>query len=110
MLSVSTGQVFHVTGYANSSSGNINLRAFLHSSGDKNTVYSDIIAETFASATGRTFSFYLTSKITAADAQLTLETSNNDVAYEIDEISFRRLSAFVKNTSTFEVLAYENPS
>ncbi|MBP9811940.1 tandem-95 repeat protein [Candidatus Gracilibacteria bacterium] len=110
ILSVSTGQVFHVTGYANSSSGNINLRAFLHSSGDKNVVYSDIIAETYASATGRTFSFYLTATSTAADAQLTLETSNNDVAYEIDEISFRRLSAFVKNTSTFEVLAYENPS
>jgi Bacterial Ig domain len=109
-LSITSGQVFHVTGYANSSSGNINLRAFLHSSGDKNTWYSDIIAETYASATGRTFSFYLTATSTAADAQFTLETSNNDVSYEIDEVSLRRLSAFVKNTNTFEVLAYANPS
>jgi hypothetical protein len=75
-----------------------------------NTLYSDKIAETYASASGRVFSFYITAKSTAADAQFTLESSNSDVAYEIDEVSFRRLAAHVKNTNTYEVLAFENPT
>jgi hypothetical protein len=74
------------------------------------TVYSDRIAETYASSTGGTFSFYITADTTAADAQFTLETSNNDVSYEIDEISIRRLAAHVKNTNTYEVLGFANPT
>ncbi|GAB0174679.1 MAG: hypothetical protein HHAS10_05580 [Candidatus Altimarinota bacterium] len=108
ILSITSGQVFHVTGYAKSNSGQINLRAFLHSSADKSVVYSDRIAETYASSTGQVFSFYITATTTAADAQLTLETSNNDISYEIDEVTLHRLSTHVKNTNTYEVLAYSN--
>lgn len=108
VLSITSGQVFHVTGYAKSSSGQLNLRAFLHSSSDKSVVYSDRIAETYASSTGQAFSFYITANSTVADAQFTLETSNNNVSYEIDELSLHRLSAHVKNTNTYEVLAYSN--
>jgi hypothetical protein len=107
-LTITAGQVYHVTGYAKSASGNINLRAFLHASSDKNIVYSDRVAETYASASGRTFSLYLTASIGASDATFSLETSNNDISYELDEVSVRRVSANVKNTNTFEVLAYQN--
>lgn len=72
------------------------------------TVYSDRIAETYASATGGAFSFYLTTNTGASDAQLSLETSNQDVAYEIDAISVRRMNSVTKNSSTTEVLIFSN--
>lgn len=107
-LSITSGQTYLVTGYAKSDTGTVNLRAFLHSSADKNILYSDRISETYASSTGRTFSFYVTTTATAADAQFTLETSNQSVAYEIDSISVRRMNAVVKNNTANEVLIFSN--
>jgi autotransporter translocation and assembly factor TamB len=108
VLSVTAGQTYLVTGYTKSATGSINLRGFLHASGNKNTVYSDRIAETYASASGRTFSFYMTIKTTAADAQFSLETSNQGTAYEIDSISLRRMNAVIKNNTANEVLIFSN--
>lgn len=111
ILSITSGQVFHVTGYAKRQNAwTMNLRAFLHSSSDKTVVYSDRIAETFATGTGGFFSFYITASTTAADAQLTFETSNDYNNLEIDEVGIYRLAAHVKNTNTYEVLAYANPT
>ncbi len=107
-LSITSGQTYLISGYARSSTGTINLRALLHSSADKNIVYADRIAETYASATGQMFSFYITTNTTAADAQLTLETSNQTVSYEIDSISIRRMNAVIKNTNANEVLIFSN--
>ncbi len=94
---------YQITGYVKSASGNINLRAFLHSASDKNIVYSDRIAETYASASGRTFSFYLQAMTWASDANITIETSNPDVAYEIDEVSVQRVNPLLRNNTANEI-------
>lgn len=108
IFTLTGGQNYLVTGYAKSSSGNINLRGFFHKAGDMNTVYSDRIAETYASASGRVFSFYLNVTTNANDAQFSLETSNSNVDYEIDGLSIRRVSVLIKNNSATEVLAFSN--
>jgi Bacterial Ig domain len=51
---------------------------------------------------------YLTTTATAADANLTLETSNPNIDYEIDSISIRRMNAVTKNTTANEVLIFSN--
>jgi parallel beta-helix repeat protein len=107
-LSVTSGQTYLVTWYIRSSSGMINLRSFLHQSGDRTNIYSDRIAETFASATWGTFSFYFTINTTASDANLTFETSNQDVNYEIDAVNLYRMNAVIKNSNSNEILVFSN--
>lgn len=108
ILSITAGQTYLVSWYVRSSSGNVNLRGFLHQSGSYANVYSDRIAETFASSTGWLFSFYITVNTTASDANLSFETSNQSVNYEIDSLSIRRMNAVVKNTNVNEVLIFSN--
>ena len=108
VLNITAGQTYLVTWYARSSSGNINLRAFLHQSGDRTNIYSDRIAETYASSTGWMFSFYVTIKTTAADANITFETSNQNVNLEVDGMSIRRMNAVIKNTNPQETLIFSN--
>lgn len=102
-ISISTGQTFLITGYTKAATGSINLRAFLHQSGDRSIVYSDRIAETYATNTGRTFSFYLRAGVTASDVTISFETDNQDIAYEIDELSLRRMNTVLKNTTANEI-------
>ena len=45
---------------------------------------------------------------TASDANLSFETSNQSVNYEIDSLSIRRMNAVVKNTNVNEVLIFSN--
>ena len=71
-------------------------------------IYSDRIAETYASSTGGIFSFYITAKTTAGDANLSFETSNQNVNYEFDSLSIRRMNAVIKNTNIQEILAFSN--
>jgi Bacterial Ig domain len=97
-----------VTGFAKAATGTINLRSFLHESGNMTNVYSDRIAETPINATGGIFSFYLTTKTTASDANITFETSNQSINYELDSLSIRRMNAVVKNTNANEVLIFSN--
>jgi hypothetical protein len=108
ILNITSGQTYLVTGYLQSGSGNINIRAFLHQSGNQANLYSDRIAETYASSTGRTFTFYLTTTATAADAALSFESSSQDISYEIDSVSVRRMNAVVKNTNVNETLIFSN--
>lgn len=108
LLSITTGQTYLVSWYARSSSWNLNLRAFLHQSGSYTNVYSDRIAETFASSTGWYFSFYITTTTTAVDANLSFESSNQNVNYELDTLSIRRMNAVVKNTNVNEILIFSN--
>jgi hypothetical protein len=107
-LSITSGQTYLVSGSVKSSTGNINLRGFLHQSSNKANIYSDRIAETYASSTGRTFSFYITTTTTAADANFSLETSNQGISYELDTISVRRMNTVIKNTNVNEVLIFPN--
>ena len=107
-LSITAGQTYLVSWYVRSSSGNVNLRWFLHQSGARMNIYSDRIAETYASSTGGIFSFYITAKTTAGDANLSFETSNQNVNYEFDSLSIRRMNAVIKNTNIQEILAFSN--
>ncbi len=108
ILSITAGQVYEVSGYVATTTGTINLRASLHQNGDIANLYADRVAETYATSSGRIFKLYLTASTTAADAQFSLETSNQNVAYEIDSVSVRRVSALTKNTNTIEVLILSN--
>lgn len=109
ILSIVSGRVYEVTGYLRSTStGDLNIRAFLHKAGDMSTIYSDRIAETYSTATGRIFQFYIYTNTTAADAQLSFETSSPDIAFEIDEVSLRRKTMVMKNTDPYEVFAFSN--
>ncbi len=72
------------------------------------TVYSDRIAETYSTATGRAFSYYIYAASTAVDAQFTLEMTNQDISLEIDELSLRRKTIVTKNTNVNEVLMFSN--
>jgi hypothetical protein len=107
-MNITSGQTFLVTGYARSSSGNVNIRGFLHQSGSMNTLYSDRIADTYATASGGLFSFYVSATATAADAVLTFEVSNQNVTYELDTLSIRRMNAVIKNNTANEVLVFTN--
>lgn len=73
-----------------------------------NTLYSDRIAETQASSTGGTFSFYLTTPVSASDASFTLETDNQDITYEIDSLSVRRMNSVNKNANNLELQIFSN--
>lgn len=109
ILSIVSGRVYEVTGYLRSTStGDLNIRTFLHKAGDMSTVYSDRIAETYSTATGRTFQFYIYTNTTAADAQLSFETSNPDIAFEMDEVSLRRKTMVMKNADPYEVFTFSN--
>jgi hypothetical protein len=107
-LSITAGQTYLITGYAKSSTGTINLRGFLHESGNMTNIYSDRIAETHMTSTGGRFTFYITTKTTASDAIFSLETSNQDVSYELDTLSIRRMNAVVKNTNVNEIHIFSN--
>lgn len=54
------------------------------------------------------FSFYVTIKTTAADANITFETSNQNVNLEVDGMSIRRMNAVIKNTNPQETLIFSN--
>lgn len=108
ILSITAGQVYEVTGYVATTTGTINLRASLHQGGVISNLYSDRVAETYATNSGRTFKFYLKATTTAADAQFSLETSNQNASYEIDSVSVRRVSALSKNNNANEVLIFSN--
>lgn len=109
ILSINAGRVYEVSGYLRSTStGDVNIRAFLHKAGDMSTLYSDRIAETYSTASGRTFQFYLYTTTTASDAQFSFETSNQDIAIEIDEVSLRRKTTVMKNDDSYEVLVLTN--
>lgn len=54
------------------------------------------------------FSFYVTIKTTAADANITFETSNQNVNLEIDDMSIRRMNAVIKNTNPQETVIFSN--
>jgi parallel beta-helix repeat protein len=109
IMSITTGQVYEVSGYLRSNStGELNIKAYLHQGGSRSTIYGDRIVETYSTATGRTFRFYITTTSDAADAQLSLESTNQDIALEIDEVSFRRKTIVMKNTEANEVLVFSN--
>ncbi len=72
------------------------------------TVYADRIAETYSTNTGRAFSYYIYATSTVADAQFTLETSNQNIPLEIDEMSIRRKTIVTKNANANEVLMFSN--
>ena len=91
-IGISNNFSYKITGYLKSGSGNINVKVFLHSASDKSIIYSDRIAETYASQSGRTFTLYLRPNTAAGDARLTLETSNPNVSYEVDELSMMRMN------------------
>ena len=71
-------------------------------------VYSDRIAEMQANSTGGTFSFYLTTPISASDASFSLETDNPDETYEIDSLSVRRMNSVTKNANSLELQIFSN--
>lgn len=104
------GSTYRVTGYLKSGSGNINVKMSLHSAGDRNTLYGDRVAETYASSSGRTFVAYFTVASSPADARITFETSNPDVGYEIDEVQVSRITPQppVKNNTANEVHIVSN--
>lgn len=109
LISITSGQFYEVSGFLRSTAtGNVNIRAFLHQAGNFSNVYSDRIAETYSTSTGRAFSFYISATATAADAELSLETSNQYIPLEIDEVSLRRKTVIIKNTNVNEVLVFSN--
>lgn len=71
-------------------------------------IYSDRIAETYASGTGGVVQFYLYATSTVTDGELTFETSNQNIAFELDEVSFRSKNIVTKNTNVNEVLVFSN--
>lgn len=108
ILTITTGEVYHITGYIRSMSGNLNLKAYLHQSGNISTLYSDRVAETYASQSGRVFDMYITAQTDAVDAEFTLETDNNTVGYEIDEVTLTQVTGLTKNTTANEVIMLVN--
>lgn len=109
IMSITTGQVYEVSGYLRSTStGDLSIRASLHQSGNRAVLYGDRAIETYSTSTGRTFRFYITATTTAADAQFSLESTNQNISLEIDEVSFRRKTIVMKNTEANEVLVFSN--
>lgn len=82
----------------------------LHKAGDRSTLYGDRVAETYASASGRTFVAYFEVPTGFADSRITFETSNPDVGYEIDEVQVSRITPQppVKNNTANEVHIISN--
>lgn len=73
-----------------------------------NTIYSDRIAQTYATASGGIFSFYLTTPLTVSDAVFSLETDNQNQPYELDSLSVRRMNSVTKNNQPLEVQVFSN--